>query len=105
MECFLQARAQELLTGGLIALIFSGRRNGTLHSQTAQSLTSSLLESCLLDMVRTVKNISYPKFLMYFHSPIVKCFTETVVPIFECLIHHKILGNTKCFQLVIENNI
>ncbi|XP_062159804.1 loganic acid O-methyltransferase-like [Alnus glutinosa] len=55
MECFLQARAQELVTGGLIALVFCGRRNGTLHSQTAQNMAFSLFESCLADMVRTGK--------------------------------------------------
>jgi hypothetical protein len=66
MECFLQARAQELVTGGLIALLFSGRRNGTLHSQTTQSMTSSLLESCLLDMVRTVRNHQLPQVSIVF---------------------------------------
>jgi hypothetical protein len=76
MECFLQARAQELVTGGLIALVFSGCRNGTLHSQTAQNIMSSLLESCLLDMVRTVRSHQLPQV-----SVIFSLFSHTIVQV------------------------
>ncbi|KAM3750955.1 hypothetical protein ACB098_04G072200 [Castanea mollissima] len=49
MECFLHARAKEVVCGGLVALIILGRPNGMLHSQ---SLTIGALESCLMDMAR-----------------------------------------------------
>ncbi|KAF5445470.1 hypothetical protein F2P56_034517 [Juglans regia] len=52
MDCFLHARAQEVVRGGLIALIFAGRPNGTPHSQAPLTFFFNLLGSCLLDMAR-----------------------------------------------------
>ncbi|KAF3948629.1 hypothetical protein CMV_025399 [Castanea mollissima] len=52
MEYFLHARAQEVVRGGLVALIVSGRPNGIHHSQTTQNLTFDLLGSCLMDMAK-----------------------------------------------------
>ncbi|KAG6625358.1 loganic acid O-methyltransferase-like [Carya illinoinensis] len=55
MECFLHARAQEVVCGGLIALIFAGRPNGAPHSQTPHTFIFNLLGSCLMDMARKSK--------------------------------------------------
>uniref|UniRef100_A0A2N9GL19 S-adenosylmethionine-dependent methyltransferase n=1 Tax=Fagus sylvatica TaxID=28930 RepID=A0A2N9GL19_FAGSY len=52
MACFLHARAQEVVCGGLVALIITGRPNGILHSQTTQNIIYDLLGSCLMDMAR-----------------------------------------------------
>ncbi|XP_068306924.1 loganic acid O-methyltransferase-like [Pyrus communis] len=49
MECFLNARAQEMVRGGLMVLIIPGRPNGTRHLASA---TFQLLEACLMEMVR-----------------------------------------------------
>lgn len=56
MECFLHARAQEVVFGGLIALVNCGRPNGMPHSQNAQNITFELLGSCLMDMAKKVSN-------------------------------------------------
>ncbi|KAG7942167.1 hypothetical protein I3843_16G086600 [Carya illinoinensis] len=52
MKCFLHARAQEVVGGGLIALTVYGRPNDALHSQTHQNILHDLLRSCLMDMAR-----------------------------------------------------
>ncbi|KAG6672951.1 hypothetical protein I3842_16G085000 [Carya illinoinensis] len=52
MKCFLHARAQEVVCGGLIALTIYGRPNEALHSQTHQNIVHDLLRSCLIDMAR-----------------------------------------------------
>ncbi|KAL4633113.1 hypothetical protein ACB092_04G098000 [Castanea dentata] len=52
MECFLHARAQEVVRGGLVALTVSGRPNGVHHSQSVQNITYDLLGSCLMDMAK-----------------------------------------------------
>ncbi|KAF5445461.1 hypothetical protein F2P56_034508 [Juglans regia] len=52
MDCFLHARAQEVVCGGLIALIVRGRPNDALHSQTHVNILYDLLGSCLMDMAR-----------------------------------------------------
>jgi hypothetical protein len=64
MECFLNARAQEVVCGGLIALIIAGRPNGTLHSQTTHNMIYDLLGSCLMDMARKVRHdqLTLPQF-------------------------------------------
>lgn len=56
MDCFLHARAQEVVCGGLIALIVHGRPNDALHSQTHVNILYDLLGSCLMDMARKVGN-------------------------------------------------
>ena len=58
MECFLHARAKEVVCGGLVALIIPGRPNGMHHSQ---SLTTDVLESCLMDMARKVRHDQLPQ--------------------------------------------
>ncbi|XP_040996194.1 loganic acid O-methyltransferase-like [Juglans microcarpa x Juglans regia] len=71
MECFLHARAQEVVFGGLIALVICGRPNGMPHSQNAQNITFELLGSCLMDMAKKgkvseekVDSFNIPMYLM-----------------------------------------
>ncbi|KAL6281654.1 hypothetical protein ACE6H2_018535 [Prunus campanulata] len=52
MECFLHARAQEIVYGGLMVLIIPGRPNGTPHSRTSLNVVYQLLGSCLMDLAR-----------------------------------------------------
>ncbi|XP_015882888.2 loganic acid O-methyltransferase-like [Ziziphus jujuba] len=52
MEQFLQARAQEIVCGGLMVLIFPGIPNGTHHSQNQPSINFEILGSCLMDLAR-----------------------------------------------------
>lgn len=55
MECFLHARAKELVYGGLMVLLVpAGHPHGTPLSHTVAYLTIHLLEASLLDMVRKV---------------------------------------------------
>lgn len=56
MECFLHARAQEIVCGGLMVLIIPGIPHGIPHSHALANMTYQLLESCLMDMVRKVSN-------------------------------------------------
>ncbi|KAG2664613.1 hypothetical protein I3760_16G090200 [Carya illinoinensis] len=51
MESFLSARAEELAPGGLIAILMSGRKEGTLPIQSSLGPQYQPLESSLLDMV------------------------------------------------------
>ncbi|XWS48262.1 hypothetical protein CRYUN_Cryun13aG0059800 [Craigia yunnanensis] len=50
MECFLQARAQEVAPGGLMALLIPGRPDEKLPSESSLGPLFQPLESCLLDM-------------------------------------------------------
>ncbi|PRQ15890.1 putative loganate O-methyltransferase [Rosa chinensis] len=50
MECFLHARAQETVHGGLMLLTFPGSPAGFPHSRSVVGL--ELLGSCLMDLVR-----------------------------------------------------
>ncbi|PRQ15955.1 putative loganate O-methyltransferase [Rosa chinensis] len=52
MECFLHARAQEIVYGGLMVLIFPGRPNGSASSQAWANMSFQVLGSCLMDLVR-----------------------------------------------------
>ncbi|KAM1158071.1 hypothetical protein ACFX13_029271 [Malus domestica] len=52
MERFLNARAQEIVYGGLMVLIIPCRPNGTPHSHTLANITYETLGSCLIDMAR-----------------------------------------------------
>lgn len=69
MECFLHARVQEVVRGGLIALIVCGRPNDTpLPFQTHQNILHDLLGSCLMDMARKVGNEQLPLEFNSYHS-------------------------------------
>ncbi|KAF3437222.1 hypothetical protein FNV43_RR19975 [Rhamnella rubrinervis] len=50
MEGFLNARAHEVVHGGLVALIFPGCPNDTLHSEIPVIKTIGLLGPCLMDL-------------------------------------------------------
>lgn len=58
MELFLQARAHEIVYGGLMVLIIPGIPNGTPHSQSLENMIYDLVGSCLVDMVQKVQNHS-----------------------------------------------
>ncbi len=65
MECFLNARAQEVVCGGLVAIIVPGCPNGIPHSQIFVNMWYELFWSCLLDMVQKV--IYHPFVGKYFN--------------------------------------
>ncbi|XP_015882812.3 loganic acid O-methyltransferase-like [Ziziphus jujuba] len=52
IEQYLLARAQEIVCGGLMALILPRIPNGTHHSQNGSSMNLELLGSCLMDLAR-----------------------------------------------------
>ena len=54
MARFLDARAQEVVEGGLMILCFPGRPDGTLPSHFIANVLLYLLGSCLLDMANKV---------------------------------------------------
>ncbi|KAL3639413.1 hypothetical protein CASFOL_017320 [Castilleja foliolosa] len=47
---FLQARAQEVVPGGLVTLILPARPNGVRHSQDAFSIINDRMGACLVDL-------------------------------------------------------
>ncbi|KAG7942162.1 hypothetical protein I3843_16G086100 [Carya illinoinensis] len=57
MESFLSARAEELAPGGLMAILMSGRKEGTLPIQSSLGPQFQPLESSLLDMVNEHFNL------------------------------------------------
>ncbi|KAK3406065.1 hypothetical protein EUGRSUZ_K02255 [Eucalyptus grandis] len=57
MEVFLHARAQEVVLGGLMMLTCVTRHDGALHSEAFANRSLDLLESCLVDMVKKVKQM------------------------------------------------
>ncbi|KAK6931582.1 SAM dependent carboxyl methyltransferase, partial [Dillenia turbinata] len=52
MEFFLDARAQEFVSGGLMALLVAGIPETAIASQTSTSTEFEILGSCLLDMAK-----------------------------------------------------
>ncbi|PRQ45056.1 putative loganate O-methyltransferase [Rosa chinensis] len=52
MECFLHARAQETVHGGLMVLVTPGYLADTPPSHTLANVTYQILGSCLIDMAR-----------------------------------------------------
>ena len=54
MGKFLQARADEVVFGGLMALTFPGNPNGTPHSQSMANMSMNLIGSCLIDLAQKV---------------------------------------------------
>ncbi|KAL5545058.1 hypothetical protein UlMin_008842 [Ulmus minor] len=63
IERFLAARAQELVEGGLMALVIPGRFHGTLHFGI---IATDLIESCLIEMANKVrKNNIFRRNLIY----------------------------------------
>ena len=57
MALFLQARAQEIADGGLMILIFPARPDETPHSQVSSNVSLNVLEACLIDMAKKVRNV------------------------------------------------
>nr|XP_028948153.1 probable S-adenosylmethionine-dependent methyltransferase At5g37990 [Malus domestica] len=58
MECFLNARAQEIADGGIMVLVIPGRPNTVPHSDSVGNVSFQLIGSCLMDMARKVSNVS-----------------------------------------------
>ncbi|CAN6584852.1 unnamed protein product [Malus baccata var. baccata] len=52
MECFLNARAQEIADGGMMVLVIPGRPNTLPHSDSLVNVSFQLIGSCLMDMAR-----------------------------------------------------
>ncbi|KAJ6861388.1 hypothetical protein NC651_037468 [Populus alba x Populus x berolinensis] len=52
MDNFLNARAQEIIGGGLMVIILAGLPDGILMAQTGAGICNELLGSCLLDMAK-----------------------------------------------------
>ncbi|KAG6743186.1 hypothetical protein NC652_038533 [Populus alba x Populus x berolinensis] len=52
MDNFLNARAQEIIGGGLMVIIIAGLPDGILMSQTGAGICNELLGSCLVDMAK-----------------------------------------------------
>ncbi|GER25235.1 S-adenosyl-L-methionine-dependentmethyltransferases superfamily protein [Striga asiatica] len=49
---FLEARAEEVVPGGLLMLILPARPNGVPHSRVGQNVVVDALEDCLMDLAR-----------------------------------------------------
>ncbi|KAM1982460.1 hypothetical protein ACFX15_038818 [Malus domestica] len=52
MDCFLSARAQEIVSGGLMAFVVPGRPNGIPHAEVFLNNAKELFGSCLMDMAK-----------------------------------------------------
>ncbi|KAH0716448.1 probable S-adenosylmethionine-dependent methyltransferase At5g38100 [Solanum tuberosum] len=52
MECFLNARAQEVVPGGLVFITVPARPNGTPHSKVIYNMLADILGSCFLHLVK-----------------------------------------------------
>ncbi|GFP86249.1 probable S-adenosylmethionine-dependent methyltransferase at5g38780 [Phtheirospermum japonicum] len=63
---FLDARAQELVPGGLVMLILPARPDGAPHSQIVLSVMMDMIGDCLMDLAREVEEFNVP---MHFASP------------------------------------
>ncbi|CAA0826391.1 S-adenosyl-L-methionine-dependent methyltransferases superfamily protein [Striga hermonthica] len=52
MSNFLEARAEEVVPGGLLMLILPARPNGVPHSRLVQNVLVDVVEDCLMDLAR-----------------------------------------------------
>ncbi|KAA8542767.1 hypothetical protein F0562_023919 [Nyssa sinensis] len=86
-EKFLGARAQELVSGGLMALLILGRVNGTLPAQSSLGPRFQPLESCLVDM--TNEGLLSKDKLDSFNLPIYSPSSEEL---------EKLIEKTGCFD-------
>ncbi|CAN6577799.1 unnamed protein product [Malus baccata var. baccata] len=62
MGCLLNARAQEIVCGGLMAFVVPGRPNGVPHTQVFGNKVIELIGSCLMDMANKVKKFQLHRF-------------------------------------------
>lgn len=58
MQVFFQARAKEIVSGGLMVLIMLGIQDGIPHSRVLSGVTYDLLGFCLMDMANEVRKPS-----------------------------------------------
>lgn len=54
MECFLNARAQEVVPGGLMFITVPARPDGTPHSNVIYNMLADILGSCFCDLANQV---------------------------------------------------
>ena len=66
MEGFLQARAKEVVCGGLMVLIILGIIDGIHHSEAGGNKGFDLIGSCLMDLVKKVINLSVPNHVFWY---------------------------------------
>ncbi|KAG5233928.1 S-adenosylmethionine-dependent methyltransferase [Salix suchowensis] len=73
LDCFLHARAKEVVCGGLIMILVPGRLNTTPHDRVFSNISYDILGSCLMDMAKMgitseekVDSFNIP---IYFSSP------------------------------------
>ncbi|KAL9372385.1 hypothetical protein Peur_034629 [Populus x canadensis] len=73
LDCFLHARAQEVVRGGLIILMVPGRLDTSPHTRVVSNISYDILGSCLMDMAKMgiiseekVDSFNIP---IYFSSP------------------------------------
>lgn len=73
LDCFLHARAQEVVCGGLIMILVPGRLDTTPHDRVFSNISYDILGSCLMDMAKMgitsqekVDSFNIP---IYFSSP------------------------------------
>ena len=62
MESILFARAQELVSGGLLALFLSGIPDGMSNSDSHTGVEIDMIGSCLMDMAKAVSKQSFDSF-------------------------------------------
>jgi hypothetical protein len=60
LDCFLHARAQEVVRGGLIILMVPGRLDTSPHTRVVSNISYDILGSCLMDMAKMVWNLKPP---------------------------------------------
>ncbi|PRQ15954.1 putative loganate O-methyltransferase [Rosa chinensis] len=88
MKCFLQARAHEIVYGGLIVLTFPGRLDGTPHSDAPPNVIFQLLGSSIQDLV--TKGVVSKEKLDSFNIPTYNMSPQELVAVVE---------RNKCFSI------
>nr|XP_048330070.1 loganic acid O-methyltransferase-like [Ziziphus jujuba var. spinosa] len=94
MQRFLNARAHEILRGGMMALILPVCPNGTPHSQVFLNKTTELLGLCLLDMAK--RGIISEEEIDSFNQPQYNATFEQV---------EEILDRNGCFSIEIMETL
>ena len=59
LHCFLNARAEEIVVGGLMVIIIASRPDGVPISRTDVGITYDILGSCIDDMANLVREYCF----------------------------------------------
>ncbi|KAJ4841373.1 hypothetical protein Tsubulata_033356, partial [Turnera subulata] len=97
MERFLNARAQEVVGGGLLLLTVAGETDGTISSQTYRSLSNDILGYCLADMAK--EGLISEEKLEAFNLPI---YSPTI-PELEAVLQRNAYFSVERISLLIRN--